>query len=73
MVPLRVPGLYRSNGCLGESAGCHRLRAEIARGQVLELVPTDPKGRFEALFRFCGPEKPLLDKRWVLPDIEKIG
>jgi len=25
------------------------------------------------LFRFCGPEKPLLDKRWVLPDIEKIG
>ena len=24
------------------------------------------------LFRFYGPEKPLFDKTWVLPDIEKI-
>jgi hypothetical protein len=27
--------------------------------------------RFEVLFRFYGPEKPLFDKTWVLPDIER--
>ena len=34
-------------------------------------VPTDPKGRFEVLARFYGPQKPLFDKTWRLPDIEK--
>lgn len=36
-------------------------------------VPTKPGGRFEVLFRFYGPEKPLFDKSWVLDDVEKIG
>lgn len=26
----------------------------------------------EALFRFYDPERPLFDKSWALPDIEKI-
>ena len=30
------------------------------------------EGQFEVLFRLYGPEKPFFDKRWVLPDIEKI-
>ena len=34
-------------------------------------IPTDPKGRFEVLARFYGPEKPLFDKTWRLPDIER--
>jgi hypothetical protein len=34
-------------------------------------IPTDPKGRFEVLARFYGPQKPLFDKTWRLPDIEK--
>ena len=42
-------------------------------GKESNWVPTDANGRFEALFRFYGPEKPLFDKTWVLPDIEKIG
>jgi hypothetical protein len=25
------------------------------------------------LFRFYGPEKPLFDKTWKLPDIEKVA
>ena len=41
-------------------------------GKESNWVPTDANGRFEALFRFYGPEKPLFDKTWVLPDIEKI-
>jgi len=24
------------------------------------------------VFRFYGPEKPLFDKTWKLPDIEKV-
>ena len=42
-------------------------------GKASNWIPTDAKGRFEALFRFYGPEKPLFDKTWVLPDIEKIN
>jgi hypothetical protein len=41
-------------------------------GKASNWIPTDPKGRFEALFRFYGPDKPLFDKTWVLPDIEKV-
>ena len=42
-------------------------------GKESNWVPTDANGRFEALFRFYGPEKPLFDKTWVLPDIEKVS
>jgi hypothetical protein len=42
-------------------------------GKELNWVPTSPGGRFEVLFRFYGPEKPLFDKTWVLPDIERIA
>jgi hypothetical protein len=34
-------------------------------------VPTSSDGGFEVLFRFYGPEKPLFDKTWKLPDIER--
>jgi hypothetical protein len=42
-------------------------------GKASNWIPTDTKGRFEALFRFYGPDKPLFDKTWVLPDIEKVN
>ncbi len=42
-------------------------------GKESNWIPTDANGRFEALCRFYGPEKPLFDKTWVLPDIEKIS
>jgi len=41
-------------------------------GQDANWVPTNADGKFEVLFRFYGPEKPLFDKSWVLPDIEKM-
>jgi hypothetical protein len=34
-------------------------------------VPTSANGKFEVLFRLYGPEKPLFDKTWKLPDIER--
>jgi hypothetical protein len=41
-------------------------------GKELNWIPTSVDGRFEVLFRLYGPEKPLFDKTWKLPDIEKI-
>ncbi len=40
-------------------------------GKASNWIPTDPKVRFEVLFRFYGPGKPLFDKTWKLTDIEK--
>ncbi len=42
-------------------------------GKDANWIPTNPHGMFETLFRFYGPEKPLFDKTWHLPDIEKVG
>jgi hypothetical protein len=39
-------------------------------GKDSNWIPTDPNGKFEVLFRFYGPQKPLFDKTWKLPDIE---
>jgi hypothetical protein len=36
-------------------------------------VPTDRNGRFEVMARFYGPLKPLFDKTWKLPDMEKTN
>jgi hypothetical protein len=41
-------------------------------GKESNWVPTNPDGTFEVLFRLYGPEKPLFDKSWQLPDIEKV-
>jgi len=40
-------------------------------GKESNWIPTNPRGGFEVLFRFYGPEKPLFEKTWRLPDIEK--
>lgn len=40
-------------------------------GQEANWVPTGGRD-FEVLFRFYGPEKPLFDKTWALPDLEEV-
>jgi hypothetical protein len=42
-------------------------------GRESNWIPTSPDGKFEVLFRLNGPEKPLFDKSWKLPDVEKIS
>jgi hypothetical protein len=42
-------------------------------GKESNWVPTSSEGVFEVLFRFYGPEKPLFDKTWKLPDIERVS
>lgn len=41
-------------------------------GNVQKWVPTSRDGGFEVLFRFYGPQQPLFDKSWQLPDITKL-
>ena len=42
-------------------------------GKESNWVPTSANGQFEVLFRFYGPEKPVFDKSWNLPDIERVS
>ncbi len=42
-------------------------------GKDANWVPTKAGGMFEVLFRLYGPEKPLFDKSWQLPDIEQVA
>jgi hypothetical protein len=41
-------------------------------GKESNWVPTNAGGRFEVLARFYGPQKPLFDRTWRLPDIDKV-
>jgi len=35
-------------------------------------VPTDPARKFELMARFYAPKKEFFEKKWALPDVEKI-
>lgn len=49
-----------------------RFGPETPAGKESNWIPTSASGGFEVLFRFYGPEKPLFEKTWVLPDIEPV-
>lgn len=40
-------------------------------GKKNNWIPTASGQNFEVLFRFYGPQPPLLDKTWKLPDIQR--
>ena len=42
-------------------------------GKDSNWVPTNARGGFEVLFRLYGPEKSFFEKKWILPDIEKVS
>src|SRR5262249_9721984 len=42
-------------------------------GKQANWVPTDPPRKFEPLFRLYGPEREFCEKKWVLPDAEKMS
>jgi hypothetical protein len=42
-------------------------------GKETNWVPTGPQRGFELLFRAYGPKKELFEKKWVLPDVEKVA
>jgi hypothetical protein len=42
-------------------------------GNESNWVPTSSGRGFEVMFRFYGPQTPLFDKTWTMPDIEKVA
>jgi hypothetical protein len=64
-----TPGLQAGN----EGAVTLYLGPQAPDGNESNWIPTNPGRGFEALIRFYGPEKPLFDKTWRLPDIELAG
>jgi hypothetical protein len=42
------------------------------KGKEANWVPTDPKRKFELMFRAYGPTKAFFDKKWILPDVEAV-
>ena len=65
----QTPGLQKN----ADGSADIYLRPDAPAGKESNWVPTDPNGRFEVLARFYGPQKPLFDKTWKLPDIERIA
>ena len=41
-------------------------------GKQSNWVPTDASGKFEVVFRLYGPEMAFFEKKWTLPDIERV-
>jgi len=48
------------------------LGPKAPQGKEANWIPTKAGGGFFLIFRFYGPEKPLFDKTWQLPDIERV-
>jgi hypothetical protein len=46
--------------------------AKPPAGNEANWVQTVPGRGWFPFFRFYGPDKPLVDKTWKLPDIEKV-
>jgi hypothetical protein len=46
--------------------------AKPPAGKEANWVQTVPGRGWFPFFRFYGPDKPLVDKTWKLPDIEKV-
>ena len=61
---------YAGAGAERRRLGRHLLRPATAADRNENWIPTQSDGAFEVLFRFYGPEKPLFDKSWRLPDIQ---
>jgi hypothetical protein len=65
----QTPGLQKSaDGSVNVYFG-----PKAPAGKESNWVPTSANGQFEVLFRLYGPEKPLFDKTWRLPDIERTA
>jgi len=63
-----TPGLQRN-----EDGSVHvHFGSKSPTGMESNWVPTG-SGGFEVLFRFYGPEPPLFDRTWRLPDIQEVS
>ncbi len=47
--------------------------AKAPVGKESNWVPTDPERGFELMFRVYGPKPEFFEKKWKLPNVEKVG
>lgn len=45
---------------------------QAPKGREANWVPTDPKRKFELMFRAYGPTPAFFEKKWVLPDVVRV-
>jgi len=45
---------------------------QAPKGKEANWVPTDPKRKFELMFRAYGPTPAFFEKKWVLPDVVRV-
>lgn len=55
-----------------DERGSRRYSKSFIQIEPPVLLEGSAGGKFEVFFRFYGPEKPLFEKTWVLPDIEQV-
>ena len=48
------------------------LGPKAPKGSEANWIPTDPRRKFEVMFRLYGPTKALFGKTWKLPDLELV-
>ena len=63
-----TPGLTKN----GDGSVDIHFAPKAPAGKESNWIPTRAGAGFEVLFRFYGPEKPLFEKTWRLPDVEKV-
>jgi hypothetical protein len=64
----KTPGLQKN-----EDGSCDLYFGPRApAGKQSNWVPTDASGKFEVVFRLYGPEMAFFEKKWTLPDIERV-
>jgi hypothetical protein len=65
----QIPDLQKnSDGSIDAYCG-----PQAPAGKDSNWIPTDPARKFELMFRAYVPTKPLFEKTWVLPDVEKVA
>jgi hypothetical protein len=42
-------------------------------GKESNWVPTDPARKFELMARFYAPKPEFFEKKWILPDVERMA
>jgi hypothetical protein len=49
----------------------HRAEGAVRKGT--NWLPTDPNRKFELMASFYAPKPEFFEKKWILPDVEKVA
>jgi hypothetical protein len=65
----QIPGLLRNaDGSIDIYIG-----PKAPDGKESNWLPTDPARKFELMARFYAPKQEFFEKKWVMPDVQKVA